>query len=166
MTLVSPFRRHYQLCSTRRSVSSHQHYGDQRAVRRPSESGKPYTYYEYRDSLSSVIGRHLLRYGGEFRNIFIALSVGAPKAGSFSFNSLLAFAADSPYYQSLVVDPSTDIRLRFNTTIHPMKLGYFFRDDWKATSRLTINAGCGGLLGGQASVMENSLHYLWTRNDL
>ena len=107
----------------------------------PASLGSRIRTYEYRDSLSSVVGRHLLRYGGEFRNIFIALSVGGPKAGSFSFNSLLAFAADSPYYQSLVVDPSTGYPTAVQHDYSSHEAGLFFQDDWKATSRLTINAG-------------------------
>jgi hypothetical protein len=107
----------------------------------PASLGSRIRTYEYRDTLSSIIGRHLLRYGGEFRDIFIALSVGAPKAGSFSFNSLLAFANDSPYYQSLVVNPATGYPTAVQHDYTSHEAGLFLQDDWKVNARLTINSG-------------------------
>jgi len=96
---------------------------------------------EYRDTLSSVFGRHLLRYGREFRSIFIALSVGAPKMGSLSFNSLLAFTEDNPYYQSLVVNPATGLPTAVQYDYSSRETEYFVQNDWKVNMRQTVDAG-------------------------
>ncbi len=97
--------------------------------------------YEYRDTLSSTIGRHFLRYGMEFRKLFIAMNISPPRAGNYSFNSLLDFAADRPFQQALVVDPSTGMPLRLDRDYSSFETGVFIQDDWKITPRLTFNIG-------------------------
>jgi hypothetical protein len=104
-------------------------------------SGSRIRTYEYRDTLTSTFGRHLLRYGGEYRRLFIAINIAPPRVGNYSFNSLLAFAADNPYQQTLVVDPATGKTLGLERDYSANETGAYLQDDWKVNSRLTINAG-------------------------
>ena len=97
--------------------------------------------YELRDTLSFDRGKHLIRVGFEFRRIFKGISIGPPTAGSFLFNNLLDFAADRPFRQSLTVDPATGEPAGFPRYLRLYESGLFFQDDWKATSRLTLNLG-------------------------
>ncbi len=104
-------------------------------------SGSRIRTYEFRDTLSSTVGKHLLRYGGEFRKLFIAINIAPPRVGNYSFNSLLDFAADNPFQQTLVVDPTTGEMLGLERDYSSFETGAYLQDDWNVTSRLTINLG-------------------------
>jgi hypothetical protein len=104
-------------------------------------SGSRIRTYEYRDTVSSTVGKHLLRYGAEFRKLFIAINIAPPRVGNYSFNSLLDFAADNPFQQTLVVNPATGQTLGLERDYSSFETGAYIQDDWKINSRLTLNLG-------------------------
>jgi hypothetical protein len=97
--------------------------------------------YEFRDTTSLERGRHLVRFGFEFRKIFKGLSLAPPTAGSYNFNSMSDFAQDKPLRQTLTVDPSTGEPSGFPHYFTLREHGFFVQDDWKVTSRFTANLG-------------------------
>lgn len=107
----------------------------------PANLGSRYRVYEGRDTVSFDRGRHVLRVGGEFRRLIEDIYLGTPRAGTFNFNSLLAFASDSPFQQNLVVDPATGQPTTVAHYYAFYETAAFIQDDWKATSRLTLNLG-------------------------
>ncbi len=104
--------------------------------------------WQFKDDLSKTVGKHTLRAGVDF--------IWNPvEGGFFEYNSTLEV--------DFVVDPSVILG---NTTLYPQgfstpgligsmsfsngdpkfivatkQVGFYFQDDWKATSRLTLNLG-------------------------
>jgi hypothetical protein len=97
--------------------------------------------YEVRDTLTFGKGRQTLRIGGEWRRIFKGLSIGDPSPGTYNFASLAAFAADSPFKQTINVDPTTGQPTALPRYFHQFEYALFVQDDWKVTRRLNLNLG-------------------------
>ncbi|MEO8659893.1 MAG: TonB-dependent receptor [Bryobacteraceae bacterium] len=97
--------------------------------------------YEFRDTLSLQRGAHLLRAGGEYRRIFKGISLSPPSAGTYAFNSLLDFAADKPFQQTLTVNPDTGAPTNFPRYFHINEGGLFVQDDWRISPKFTANLG-------------------------
>ena len=105
--------------------------------------------YEFRDTASFERGKHLIRAGGELRQIFKGLSLAPPTAGSFAFSAITGgcssgmacFALDTPFKQSLTVNANTGQPIGFPRYFHLREHGLFVQDDWKVTKRFTANLG-------------------------
>ena len=97
--------------------------------------------YELRDTLTLDRGRHTLRMGAEFRRAFKGLSIGPATAGSFAFRNITEFVADSPFRQTLTVNPATGQPTGFPRYFTQYESGLFFQDDWKVSPSLTLNLG-------------------------
>jgi hypothetical protein len=97
--------------------------------------------YEWRDTASFERGKHLIRVGGELRQIFKGLSLAPPNTGSFSFLDISHSAADTPFRQALTVNPNTGQPTNFPRYFHLREHGLFVQDDWKVTRRFTANLG-------------------------
>lgn len=97
--------------------------------------------YEWRDTASFERGKHLIRVGGELRQIFKGLSLAPPNAGSFTFTSISQFGVDVPFRQTLTVDPNTGKPTNFPRYFHLREHGLFVQDDWKVTRHFTANLG-------------------------
>jgi hypothetical protein len=96
---------------------------------------------ELRDTLSLSRGAHSIRVGAEYRRIFKGLSIGPATAGSYQFSSLGAFALDTPFRQTLTVEPGTGLPTNFPRYFSINELGVFFQDDWKVTPRFQVSLG-------------------------
>ena len=97
--------------------------------------------YEARDSLTFERGRHTLRVGGEWRRIFKGLSIGNASPGTYNFNSLVTFAADNPFKQTINVDPATGQPTALPRYFHQFEYAFFIQDDWKISRRFNVNLG-------------------------
>ncbi len=96
--------------------------------------------YSLSDSVSKVFAKHTLRVGaqGQHRRFFHLTEV--PPRGSFSFDGKFSGNAIADYLLGYCAScqgagGSSRSNYRSNT------LGLFINDDWRVTSRLTINAG-------------------------
>jgi hypothetical protein len=100
------------------------------------------------DNLSVQSGNHALKFGGSYRFVRSWFSISSNARGNYTFNgaftqnpqnrgatgsSLADFMVGIPSTASISNFTQGDIRYRY--------WGGFIQDDWKATSKLTINAG-------------------------
>jgi hypothetical protein len=94
---------------------------------------------QFIDNISYLTGRHSFKFGGDFNfdrvlNFFPGLFTG-----QFTFNSYAAFAANTPasYTQSFAGAGTTGPTTNPNT----YDIAFYAQDDWRASSKLTLNLG-------------------------
>jgi hypothetical protein len=96
--------------------------------------------YDFRDTLTWVIGNHVLKVGGAFRrdvNKGGSVSIARPL---FSFVRPWNFANDTPVFESIAADQFGNPTP--NTTVyHTDNLAFFVQNDWKVRPNLTLNLG-------------------------
>jgi hypothetical protein len=97
--------------------------------------------YEIRDTFSLVRGNHTIRFGGEGRRIFKGISIGPATAGSYTFTSVSNFISDTPFRQTITVNPTTGEPTGFPRYFRIIEAGLFAQDDWKVSERLNLNLG-------------------------
>jgi len=112
------------------------------------ETFNRFTYgktHSFKANYSKIIGRHNIKFGGEYNKIFYDRYTNDHNA---RFNS--ADTADpqnpgttgSPLASWLLNVPNAAGRRDFFKTLHGMAIfGFFAQDSWKVTPRLTINIG-------------------------
>jgi len=106
--------------------------------------------YALSDTLTHIIGRHALKFGFQVRHIQENSNYQLTSKPFFEFSSIYAFAADSPYLEAALVNrinctgsPSATCGQFTDTPRHFRWTQYagFAQDDWKVSSRLTLNLG-------------------------
>ena len=95
--------------------------------------GRGDTAFQYSDSLAWVRGKHSIKFGAEYRR-FRNNNFNGGTGGYILFPSLAAFLGGAPSQTVETALPVTP-GLRVNA------LGTFVQDDYKVTSRLTMNLG-------------------------
>jgi Carboxypeptidase regulatory-like domain len=109
----------------------------------PSES------YVYQDTFSYLRGRHSLKFGGEFRRYRYNTYEPGPLSGTFTFKdtetSLPGFASSTGYaFASFILGAADSGSKSIYTTAPGYRAGlfaFFAQDDFKATTKLTLNLG-------------------------
>jgi hypothetical protein len=95
--------------------------------------GRGDTTFQYSDTLSWTRGRHSVRVGGEFRR-FRNNGFNYGTGGLITFGTLAAFLAGTPTQAQETALPVTP-------ALRVSAFNGFAQDDWKVTSRLTLNLG-------------------------
>jgi hypothetical protein len=110
-----------------------------------------HTLFNYSGSVSWVRGAHSLRFGGEQR-IFLN-NFGQPDSATGTFHFSQVNTAADPFagdvtsgsaIASLLIgygDNSSSISIRPRVADKSMETAFYVQDDWKVTSKLTINLG-------------------------
>lgn len=110
-----------------------------------STSGYPSGYFQtnfnYKDVMSWIRASHTLKFGGELRRVRANSINTSNFIPSYSFTSLLTFAADSPFQETRLVDPRTGLPAVNRVGFRNYEWALFFNDDWKVTRKLTLNLG-------------------------
>ena len=109
----------------------------------PSES------YVYQDTFSYLRGKHSLKFGGEFRRYRYNTYEPGQLSGTFSFidreTSLPGFTSSTGHaFASFILGAADSGSRSIYTTAPGYRAGvyaFFAQDDFKATSRLTLNLG-------------------------
>jgi hypothetical protein len=100
--------------------------------------------WHYIDSVSYTRGKHLIKFGFEF-NHTLYRGYGAPNFfdGNVIFNGGVAFTGSSALEDFLAGTPSSGQALVNppQTTLGFNRYAGFFQDDWRITTRLTLNLG-------------------------
>jgi hypothetical protein len=92
------------------------------------------------DDFSIVRGKHTLQAGAFYMFGIKNQITGNQPQGSFSFNGTYTGSGAADYLLGLHDGYSQD-SIKPHYTVHYRQAEYYVQDDWKATSRLTINAG-------------------------
>lgn len=117
-------------------------------------------YWAYADSVTWVKGRHVLKFGGEYKPFWnFNGSVPEGNYGIFTFNGSLTGHAYADFllglpYSSQRLDPLT------NRTRRDSELGLYLQDAFKVNSRLTLDLGMRWDHFGPASY-DDGLIYNW-----
>ncbi|HEV2381889.1 MAG TPA: TonB-dependent receptor [Terriglobia bacterium] len=109
----------------------------------PSES------YIAQDTFSTTRGRHSVKFGGDFTRYRYDTNEPGAESGSFSFNSketsLAGFSSTTGHPFASWLLGAADAANRSVYTTEPGYragvLAVFVQDDWRATSKLTLNIG-------------------------
>ncbi len=109
----------------------------------PSES------YIYQDTLSTVHGKHSLKFGGEYRHFRYNTFEPGPISGNFRFHdretSLPGFTSKTGHpFASFILGAVHSGGRSVYATEPGYRAGvfaFFAQDDWKATHKLTLNIG-------------------------
>src|ERR1700730_14393805 len=104
-------------------------------------SGYFQTSFNYKDVFSWVHGSHTFKTGGELRRVRSNSINTSNFIPSYSFTSLLTFAADSPFQETRLVDPTTGLPAVNRVGLRNYEWALFFNDDWKVSRKLTLNLG-------------------------
>lgn len=97
--------------------------------------------YQVRNVLTMNRGAHSFRMGGELR---LGRDYGLLNhwmRPNYSFVSILDFIDDEPFSETRAVDPATGLPTNAPGTYETNEWGFFFQDNWKVRSNLTLNVG-------------------------
>ena len=131
------------------------HFTSSRASRVPTalgvgcENDDPSESYVYQDTFTYLRGKHSLKFGAEIRRYRYNTLEPGPKSGDFAFTdretSLPGFTDDTGHaFASLVLGAVNRGSRSVFTTEPGYRAGlyaFFAQDDFKATSKLTLNLG-------------------------
>jgi hypothetical protein len=104
-------------------------------------SGYFQTSFNYKDVFSWIRASHTMKMGGELRRVRSNSINTSNFIPSYSFTSLLTFAADSPFQETRLVNPTTGLPDVNRVGLRDYEWALFFNDDWKVSRRLTLNLG-------------------------
>jgi hypothetical protein len=93
------------------------------------------TNWQALDNFGWKVGRHDLKFGYEYRRTTIATTIDSKSRGTLKFADVPSFLAGTPSGGNLVIG-SNRTRNTFQNSD-----GLFLEDTFRATSRLTLNAG-------------------------
>jgi hypothetical protein len=91
-------------------------------------------YYDYQDNLSYLMGKHTLKFGGEFATIDVTNAIPDTGRGLIAFGSLQGFFAGTPSKGNLL-SGSAEREETWKST------AAYLQDDWRIGPRLTLNLG-------------------------
>jgi len=95
---------------------------------------------QFTDTLSWQRGKHLIKMGADFARRDVTFDQARQPRGQFSFDGLYTGSAFADfmlgYVRTAVINP-----VPTSTRLSNLWQSYFINDDWRATSRLTMNFG-------------------------
>jgi Carboxypeptidase regulatory-like domain/TonB dependent receptor-like, beta-barrel len=94
--------------------------------------------WTWSDDMFYTRGRHSMKFGTLINRITFAPDNQVLTRGSISFDTVAAFLQGVPSFElALAVKPGTTLNREYRNETY----GFYFQDDWRTTSRLTLNLG-------------------------
>ncbi len=97
--------------------------------------------YEFRDTLTKVMGNQSLKFGGEIRREQDNNNLSGGSRPLYQFAGFLNFANDAPQLEVVDFDPITGGPVNGQRYFRTNAFALFVQDDWKFRPNLTINLG-------------------------
>ena len=96
--------------------------------------------YQFVDNLSWQRGRHFLKFGGDIARRLVSFNQARDPRGTFSFDGTYTGSAMADfmlgYVRTASLNPAVTV-----TDLTNWWQAYYFNDDWKVSSRFTLNFG-------------------------
>ena len=99
------------------------------------------TTYNFRDTVSTVLGNHSLKFGPDLYWEQDADTLAVDARPAFYFRNLWSFANDAPYQESGNFDPKTGQPSSATKYIRSGIFAGFIQDDYRVRPNLTLNLG-------------------------
>jgi Carboxypeptidase regulatory-like domain/TonB dependent receptor len=112
---------------------------------RPQDNG-PNPYYDVQDSVSYLLGKHALKFGGEFARIEADANVHDSR-GRFDFRGGTAFTGSTPledFFAGALPGGSFAPNVLVGNAVRTItwnSTAGFIQDDWRLTPKLMVNLG-------------------------
>ena len=100
------------------------------------------TNWHFKNIFTVVKSSHLMKIGGELRQMYGSATNTNNYIPAYSFSNLLNFADDEAMQMKRYVDPRTGEPVTAYSELTQTEWAVFIDDDWKVSSNLTINAAC------------------------
>jgi hypothetical protein len=113
--------------------------------------------YAAKDVLTKVRGAHTMKMGGEFTRLLAEDSPLWSGRPGYTFNNIWDFLNDAPIQESGQFDPQTGIPGAARKDLRSNVIAFFFQDNWKVKSNLTVTAGLRWEYFGPISEIKNKL---------
>ena len=104
--------------------------------------------WQYLANLTHVVGRHTLKFGGVYQRRWFQNNTSNPMNGTATFNtSMTSLGTDinsGNSIASLLLGLPSQIQRGQGTTLMNARINneeFYFQDDWRVTTRLTVNLG-------------------------
>jgi len=107
--------------------------------------GTPGTFdqwtYGLKDVLTKVHGAHTMKMGGEVTRLLFVDDAPWNARPQYNFNSLWDFLNDAPVTELATFNPTTGVPTDFRKDTRSNLYGFFFQDNYKVRSNLTVTLG-------------------------
>ncbi|HSB74565.1 MAG TPA: hypothetical protein VLC12_02895, partial [Terriglobales bacterium] len=127
--------------------------------------GRTINVYQLQDNASWVRGAHVMHFGGEYNK------QRSPNVGLFYVNGFFVY----PDFNSLVNNTPLFSQVAYGPPVLRFKendMAFYFQDDWRVKSNLTLNLGlrweyyqqASNLLHDQSVAQQTGPNHLWDQN--
>ncbi|MCU1328546.1 MAG: hypothetical protein JWN34_3916 [Bryobacterales bacterium] len=107
----------------------------------------------FRGDLTKIMGRHTLKTGGTYEKLFVNFTQLGSPTGQFAFtnantqqiangnNSTTQGIGMASFLLGLPTNNGSDLQFTFSAATASAYMGGYVQDDWKVTSKLSVNLG-------------------------